>query len=63
MPRPFSRIDLYLSDPLFPKAGESLERFTERIEQVLREMEEKYDAVEVAARQQIAQPKLETRAA
>ena len=50
LPRLFSRIDLYLSDPLFTKAGESLERFTERIEGVLRELEERYDPDEVATR-------------
>ena len=63
LPKPFCRIDLYLSDPLFPRAGESLERFTERIEQVLRELEAKCDPEEVAARQQVATRKFGNRAA
>ena len=50
LPRAFSCIDLYLSDPLFPNADDSLEGFSRRIETVLRELEEGHDPEEVAAR-------------
>ena len=63
LPKPFSRIDVYLSDPIWPEVGESLDRLITRIERVLSELEERYDPAEVAARQQTVPVSAKTRAA
>lgn len=51
-PKPFATIDVYTSEPMLPRAGESLEHFTDRIEQALLELEARHDPEEVAAREQ-----------
>lgn len=50
IPKPFSRIDLYMSEPLVPRQSESLEEFTRRIESALAQLELEYDPEEVQAR-------------
>lgn len=52
LPKPFSCIDVHLSDPLWPAAGESLDRFTER-----------NDPTEVSVRRRSIQPSVPTRVA
>ncbi len=63
LPKLFCRIDVYLSDPLWPEAGESLDRFIARIERVLSDLEAEYDPAQVAARQQTVPASAKTRAA
>lgn len=63
IPLPFTTIDLHLSEPLVPKFNESLERFTERIERTLAELEQRYDPGEVAARQEQPSAKHQIRTA
>ena len=63
IPKPFSRIDLYLSDPLIPEAGESLEQFTRRIEHALHDLERRYDPAEITTRKEFSNATGATRAA
>ncbi len=46
IPIPFSRIEGYFAPPIFPREGEKLEAYRQRIEAVLREMEAKLDPKE-----------------
>ena len=48
IPLPWSRIDGYFSDPIFPIAGEKLETYRKRIETEMRRLEEKNDPREAA---------------
>ena len=55
LPRPFCRIDVYLSDPLRQKPQESLQEFIDRIEHTLHDLEAKHDPNEVAVRRRARQ--------
>lgn len=46
MPIPFSRIEGYFAPPIFPREGEKLEAYRQRIESVLRKMESSLDPKE-----------------
>lgn len=46
VPYPFSRIDGYFSEPIFPRAGEKLEAYRQRIEAVLLELEAVHESTE-----------------
>ena len=46
IPKPFSRIDLYFADPLFPREDEDIDAFGRRIEATLNDLEQKHDAAE-----------------
>jgi lysophospholipid acyltransferase (LPLAT)-like uncharacterized protein len=46
VPYPFSRIDGYFSEPIFPRAGEKLEAYRQRIEAVLLELEAVHEPTE-----------------
>ena len=43
IPKPFSRIDYYFSDPITPRSGESLERLAARVETALHRLVEEHD--------------------
>lgn len=43
IPKPFSRIDGYFGDPMYSSEDESVEQFRARIEDVLIELENRYD--------------------
>ena len=49
IPKPFSRIDLYFSDPIEPDPEESAETYRQRIEHVLNDLERKKDPEEAPA--------------
>ena len=46
VPYPFSRIDGYFSEPIYPQAGEKLEAYRQRIEAVLLELEAVHEPTE-----------------
>lgn len=46
MPIPFCRIEGYFAAPIFPRDGEKLEAYRQRIEATLREMESQHDLKE-----------------
>ena len=46
IPKPFSAIDYYFSDPITARGGESLERLAARMESTLHEMVEAHDPQE-----------------
>lgn len=50
IPKPFTRIDIYIGEPLMARQGESLEQFTARIEATLKRLEAEHDPQELAAR-------------
>jgi lysophospholipid acyltransferase (LPLAT)-like uncharacterized protein len=52
IPKPFSTIDVYLSDPMYLQRGEDLDRFAGRIQVSMKAMEERFDGEEVARREQ-----------
>ncbi len=45
-PLPFTRVDAYFGDPMRPRAGETVEAFTLRIETELHRLEQTYDPAE-----------------
>jgi lysophospholipid acyltransferase (LPLAT)-like uncharacterized protein len=53
IPKPFSTIHIYFGDPIFPREGACVERYRQRIQQALNELELKHDPVE-AKRSQAA---------
>jgi lysophospholipid acyltransferase (LPLAT)-like uncharacterized protein len=46
IPKPFSPIDYYFSEPISPRSGESLERLANRVETALHSMEKEHDPQE-----------------
>lgn len=46
IPKPFSPIDYYFSDPISPRSGESLERLASRVEAALHELAQRHDPAE-----------------
>ncbi len=48
LPKPFSTIEYYFDQPLFPEPDEPLEHFTERVENQLNRLEAKHDPEEAA---------------
>lgn len=46
IPCPFSKIDYYFSEPMYPRRGEALEAFADRVGQVLRDLEMAHDREE-----------------
>jgi lysophospholipid acyltransferase (LPLAT)-like uncharacterized protein len=58
IPKPFSRIDIYVAAPVWPQQGESIDDYRGRIEQSLCRLEELHDPIEarLAAAQPIVQP-------
>jgi lysophospholipid acyltransferase (LPLAT)-like uncharacterized protein len=50
IPKPFSRIDVYIAEPLMPRKSEPLQQFTDRIEATLKRLEAEYDPQELAER-------------
>ncbi|MGI9473380.1 MAG: DUF374 domain-containing protein [Rubripirellula sp.] len=46
IPKPFSVVDYYFSEPMYPKRRESLDEFAERVGTALRELEIAYDPAE-----------------
>jgi lysophospholipid acyltransferase (LPLAT)-like uncharacterized protein len=48
IPKPFSRIDAYFGEPLWPDETESVEQYRIRIQASLNELEETHDPVEFA---------------
>ena len=53
IPKPFSTIHVHFGAPIFPREGESVNRYRERIQQALNELELKHDPAE-AKRSQAA---------
>ena len=54
IPKPFSRIDIFVADPIWPEQNERIEEYRRRIEQSLCQLETLRDAIEAdiaAARQ------------
>jgi lysophospholipid acyltransferase (LPLAT)-like uncharacterized protein len=54
IPLPFSTIDVYFGEPLYPRPGEKAEQFRQRIETELNALEREHDPAE-AQRAQPAQ--------
>ncbi|HEY6565105.1 MAG TPA: DUF374 domain-containing protein [Pirellulaceae bacterium] len=50
IPVPFSSIDVYFGDPLYPQSNESLSAYCERIEQELNALEHRHDPDEATRR-------------
>jgi lysophospholipid acyltransferase (LPLAT)-like uncharacterized protein len=48
IPKPFSQIDAYFAEPIFPKVGESLEELRLRIQTSLANLEREHDPTEAA---------------
>jgi lysophospholipid acyltransferase (LPLAT)-like uncharacterized protein len=48
IPKPFCRIDAYFSEPLRPRAEESIEKFCRRVESDLNDLERKWDPAEAS---------------
>lgn len=48
IPKPFSRIDFYFSEPISPRSGESLERLASRVEAALHDLAHKHDPSEAS---------------
>lgn len=46
IPKPFATIHVYFGEPIFPRDGEGVDQYRERIEQALNELELKYDPAE-----------------
>jgi lysophospholipid acyltransferase (LPLAT)-like uncharacterized protein len=46
IPKPFSAIDYYFSEPITPRSGESLERLATRVETALHELAKQHDPLE-----------------
>ena len=46
IPKPFSTIDGYMSEPLIPEPDESLDEFAKRVEVALNQLEAQYDPSE-----------------
>jgi len=57
IPKPFSRIDLYFADPLFPREDEEIEEFRRRIEVTLNDLEQIHDAAEAVFARLVARPR------
>ena len=55
IPLPFSRIDLYLSEPLYLGSDESLEHFTQRLQKSWDQLQEKCDPQEAIGRSNLEQ--------
>lgn len=46
IPKPFSRIDAHFAEPIYLQDGETAEQLRLRVEQTLRELEQRYDPTE-----------------
>ena len=57
IPKPFSTIDLYFADPLFPREDEDIDAFRRRIEATLNDLEQKHDAAEAVFVRTAARPR------
>jgi lysophospholipid acyltransferase (LPLAT)-like uncharacterized protein len=61
IPKPFTTINGYFGEPLYPRKGESVEQYRKRIETALNELEQKHDPAEaelasVATRKRLGLP-------
>jgi len=57
IPKPFSTIDLYFADPLFPREDEDIGAFRRRIEATLNDLEQKHDVAEAVFARTAARPR------
>lgn len=48
IPKPFSRIDAHFAEPIYLQDGETAEQLRLRVEQTLRELEQRYDPTEAS---------------
>jgi len=46
IPKPFATINGYFGEPLFPRQGENVEQYRQRIETALNDLEQKHDPIE-----------------